>query len=172
MKFLYSMLKWNILKLKAICPIALLAMAMYHGNREKVKTEKIWWTLHERKIHGCFADTAKTFHALPDRKSFLTTFSNFKHGYIKKFYWSSHIFHRSSHFYISRGPRTDKFRGVCFDTDVTLIFLYSRTDINTWWPSYAIRQHESGSTLAQVMACCLTAPSHNLNQCWLILSKV
>ena len=30
----------------------------------------------------------------------------------------------------------------------------------------------SGSTLAQVMACCLTAPSHYLNQCWLIISKI
>ena len=30
----------------------------------------------------------------------------------------------------------------------------------------------SGSTLAQVTACCLTAPSHYLNQCWLIISKV
>ena len=28
------------------------------------------------------------------------------------------------------------------------------------------------STLVQVMACCLTAPSHYLNQCWLIISKV
>ena len=28
------------------------------------------------------------------------------------------------------------------------------------------------STLAQVMACCLTAPSHYLNQCWFITSKV
>ena len=27
-----------------------------------------------------------------------------------------------------------------------------------------------GSTLAQVMACCLRAPSHYLNQCWLIIS--
>ena len=44
---------------------------------------------------------------------FFKTFSNFKHGYIKKFYWSSHMFHWSSHFFISRGPRTDKFRGVC-----------------------------------------------------------
>ena len=26
---------------------------------------------------------------------------------------------------------------------------------------------DKGSTLAQVMACCLTAPSHYLNQCWL-----
>ena len=29
------------------------------------------------------------------------------------------------------------------------------------------RWHRPGSTLAQVMACCLTAPRHYLNQCWL-----
>ena len=29
-----------------------------------------------------------------------------------------------------------------------------------------IWRHRSGSTLAQVMACCLMAPSHYLNQCW------
>ena len=40
------------------------------------------------------------------------------------------------------------------------------------WPSDTIWWHRSGSTLAQVMACCLTAPSHYLNQCWLIISKV
>ena len=34
-----------------------------------------------------------------------------------------------------------------------------------WW-------HRSGSTLAQIMTCCLTAPSHYLNQCWLIISEV
>ena len=28
-----------------------------------------------------------------------------------------------------------------------------------------------GSPLAQVMACCLAAPSHYLNQCWLIISE-
>ena len=43
---------------------------------------------------------------------------------------------------------------------------------NSLWPSDAIWQHRSGSTLAQIMACCLTAPSHYLNQCWLIISKV
>ena len=36
------------------------------------------------------------------------------------------------------------------------------------WPSDAIWGQRSGSTLAQVMACCLMAPSHYLNQCWLI----
>ena len=35
------------------------------------------------------------------------------------------------------------------------------------WPCDAIWCHRSGSTLAQVMTCCLTAPSHYLNQCWL-----
>ena len=44
--------------------------------------------------------------------------------------------------------------------------------INSLWPDDAIWWHRSVSTLAQVMACCLTAPSHYLNQCWLIISKV
>ena len=43
---------------------------------------------------------------------------------------------------------------------------------NLLWPSDTIWRHRSGSTLAQVMACCLTAPSHYLNQYWLIISKV
>ena len=48
--------------------------------------------------------------------------------------------------------------------------------LNSLWPSEAIWWQRSGSTLAQVMACCLTAPSHYPNQCWLIrmiiISKV
>ena len=44
--------------------------------------------------------------------------------------------------------------------------------VNWLRPSDAIWWHRSGSTLAQVMACCLTAPSHYLNQYWLIISKV
>ena len=45
-------------------------------------------------------------------------------------------------------------------------------NINSLWPSDTIWRHNSGSTLAQVMACCLMAPSHYLNQCWLIISNV
>ena len=44
--------------------------------------------------------------------------------------------------------------------------------LNSLWPSGTVWWHRSGSTLAQVMACCLTAPSHYQNQCWLIISKV
>ena len=45
------------------------------------------------------------------------------------------------------------------------------TSLNSLWPSDAIWQHRSGSTLVHVMPCCLMAPSHYPNQCWLIISK-
>ena len=44
--------------------------------------------------------------------------------------------------------------------------------INSLWPSDTKLRQRSVSTLAQVMACCLTAPIHYLNQCWLIISEV
>ena len=44
--------------------------------------------------------------------------------------------------------------------------------VNSLWPSNVIWSQGSRSTLAQVMACCLMAPSHCLNQCWLIISEV
>ena len=47
----------------------------------------------------------------------------------------------------------------------------SEYNINSFWPSDTIWRHRSWSTLAQVMACCLTAPSHYLNQCWLIVKS-
>ena len=43
---------------------------------------------------------------------------------------------------------------------------------NSLGPSDAIWRLRSGSTLAQVMAWCRTAPSHYLNQCWLIIGEV
>ena len=48
----------------------------------------------------------------------------------------------------------------------------SALHINSLGPSDAIWRQRSGSTLAQVMACCLTALSHYLNHCRLIFSKV
>ena len=44
--------------------------------------------------------------------------------------------------------------------------------VNSLWPSDVIWWQRSESTLARVMACCLTQQSHYLNQCWLIVSKV
>ena len=41
---------------------------------------------------------------------------------------------------------------------------------NSLWPIDATRRHGSWSTLAQIMACCMTAPIHYLNQCWLVIS--
>ena len=57
------------------------------------------------------------------------------------------------------------------DMGTTLHIYMTSTHVSDL-PSDAIWRHRSGSTLAQVMACCLTAPSHYLNQCWLIISEV
>ena len=43
---------------------------------------------------------------------------------------------------------------------------------NSLWPNDAIWHHRIGSKLAQVMVCCLTAPSHCMNQCWRLISEV
>ena len=47
-----------------------------------------------------------------------------------------------------------------------------RMAFNSLRPSDAIWRQWSWTTLAQIMACCLTAPSHYLNQCWLIIRGV
>ena len=54
----------------------------------------------------------------------------------------------------------------------TLTQLGSWCKIYSLWPSDTIWWHKSGSTLTHVMACCLVASNHYLNQCWLIISKV
>ena len=53
-----------------------------------------------------------------------------------------------------------------------MVTLKAITNLNSFGPSDAIWRRRSGSTLAQVMACCLMAPSHYLKQCWLTISKV
>ena len=55
---------------------------------------------------------------------------------------------------------------------VPIDFIYGCLKFNSLGPSDAIWHWRSWSTLVQVMACCLMAPSHYLNQCWLIISKV
>ena len=48
----------------------------------------------------------------------------------------------------------------------------SQAVINSLRPSAIIWRHRTGSTLDQLMACCLTATSHYLNHCWCIICKV
>ena len=64
------------------------------------------------------------------------------------------------------------------------IWIYCRTDggcltnikmirsFNSLWLSDTKWWQRSGSTLARVMACCLTAPSHYISQCWQIIRPV
>ena len=58
----------------------------------------------------------------------------------------------------------DKFQPRYFPSNLTA-FVYSI--LNSLWPGDII-----WSTLVEVMAWCLAAPSHYLNQCWLIICKV
>ena len=44
--------------------------------------------------------------------------------------------------------------------------------VNSLWPSHTIWWDRSGSILAQVMACCLTAPSRYLTRYWLIINDI
>ena len=44
--------------------------------------------------------------------------------------------------------------------------------VNLLWRSDAMWRHVSGTTLAQVMACCLAAQRNYLNQCWFIISQI
>ena len=51
-------------------------------------------------------------------------------------------------------------------TQLDIIFIF-------WlWFNDAICHHRSGSILVQVMACCLAAPSHYMNHCWLAICEV
>ena len=51
-------------------------------------------------------------------------------------------------------------------------YIWQHYLMNSLWPNNVIWWHRSGSTLAQVMVCWLTAPSHYLNQCWYLISEV
>ena len=44
--------------------------------------------------------------------------------------------------------------------------------LNSLWAGDAIWRHGTRSTLALVMACCMTAPNHYLNQYWLVIGEV
>ena len=70
------------------------------------------------------------------------------------------------------GMVPNRLQAISWTIDSTVrICMYAAPGLNSLGPSDAIWLRRSGSTLAQVMACCLMAPSHYLNQCWLI-SKV
>ena len=51
-------------------------------------------------------------------------------------------------------------------------FLGGGQCVNSLWPGDTVWQYGTRSILVQVMACCLMAPSHYLNQCWLIIGEV
>ena len=104
---------------------------------------------------------------------------------LKKFMWSPFRFQllwiQNMYMYMIRNFSVSLFACRNFfplsRSMLTLDVMYSIFNIcmvhfDSLWPSDAIWSHRFKSTLARVMACCLTAPSHYLYQCWLLFSKV
>ena len=60
----------------------------------------------------------------------------------------------------------------CESLKVRWSTLVDASNSNSLWPSNAVQRHRSRSTLAWIMACCLTAPNHYLKQCWFLTSEV
>ena len=52
---------------------------------------------------------------------------------------------------------------------IMLLYVVCIRSVNSVLLSDTIWRHRSRSPLVQVMACCLMAPSHYLNQCWLLI---
>ena len=75
--------------------------------------------------------------------------------------WTIYIHHCLSHFVVVG----------CSVPVILCRLCLSEININSMWPCDITWWHRSGSTLAQVMACCLMATSHYLNQCWLIINE-
>ena len=84
---------------------------------------------------------------------------------------ATYMINQSSQKYAKYGAvRSTTFNSTLQFYNIALQYwLYS---FNSLGPSDAIWRWRSWSTLVQVMACCLTAPSHYLNLCWLVISKV
>ena len=92
-----------------------------------------------------------------------------KNGHLELVLWSQHEIVLSCNLNMVMMYLSYSF-GMCHDSCAVMYKMVEQ--INSLWPSDAIWRQRSGSTLAQVMACCLTAPSHYLHQCWLIINEV
>ena len=87
--------------------------------------------------------------------------------HIVRFRWQMCLKHQLCSPNTDKSDTNDSFKAwsvLAFKNGVQSVSLYPL------WPSDTIWRQRSGSTLAQVMACCLTAPSHYLNQCcsWML----
>ena len=115
------------------------------------------------------------------------------HTNTTKLYITVHIIKRGSRYprswwcwIITRDSVDNKVRNVSFQDSQSVIlfncfghgaFQNGRSDVTKYpgmslWPSDAIWRCSIGSTLTQVMACCLMALNHYLKQGWLINNMV
>ena len=86
-------------------------MVTNHPNYCWLFIKGILWHLSESNVIR--STHCKTFHVLLAKKCIFHNFLEFQTWLYKEVYWSSHIFHWSSDFFVGHhGPRTNKFWGV------------------------------------------------------------
>ena len=139
------------------------------------------WTVRDQEIFNLDMTTLPKFYghigkiqiAMPVKMAVLKTFQNARlcsnnNDAIASNSWASSM---ETCWHILQGPFCLVVRMTC------IVYLCIHQSIAALWTnslgsSDAIWRWRSWSTLVQVMSCCLTTPSHYLNQCWLIISKV
>ena len=99
----------------------------------------------------------------PQEQTSVNFYPKYKTFHSRKCIWKYRL-RNGGHFVHGRWVKV-----VEFLLEVCIALGYSGDDLcwtylNSLWPTNAI-WHRSRSTLAQVMVCCLTAPSHYPNQC-------
>ena len=131
-----------------------------HTRCTFTKTQNLWWPLAKHIISyilftdwgtGIYPHATSQYHMRPLAECDIV------------------MFHVDKFLYLQKQTRGNKFTPRSNDMYCTLKCF---PNFNSLRPSDAIWRQRSGWTLAQVRACCLTAPSHYLNQYWLIICEV
>ena len=132
------------------------------------------WQLHIPRVLVALGN--KKLHSASRQNEFSGQVSHWVIRFLKMMLRPAvHQIHANRHSYTWPWLRMKFLKSSTIKCSWSILFLQPHVLIpivNLLWPSDAIWWQRSGSTLAQVMACCLTAPSHYLNQCWLIISEV
>ena len=132
----------------------------YHCNHNTFlnNTYHPWHHIHEMPFserHDTLGIVATvTYHflhkQLPDN-AWQTSIYNFHQEQLIHFSWWIYLY-QGQYYYFAQNKLKDWYNIEC------------NKWLNSLWPGANIWQHRSGSALVRVTACCLTSPSHYLNQ--------
>ena len=145
---------WTLSSSQWRCQPGRFSMAAHRNDRRGARQ---WGRKrpHDGRPHSCCAGSGSIYHSSADR---IVVNSN-----------SYNLVTTTSELIISKQERAHEMSNAMLKYGFTSL---TRTHTCMWEYATFTWQEGSRSILAQVMACCLTAPSHYLNQYWLMVSEV